>query len=227
MGEYFDWVNIDKKEYLCPADFDLGSKRFESMQAENALLRALRELLSESWAGDRLIFLGDECLGTEYSVSNTALDIIIADAHEYEDGYLYDGIYERYRNVSALFAAAENDVRREIGYYLEDVQNGSADAINEYGIDISDPYRGLFVRQGASYVYTLDHTKRCAYSLAQTKVLYSDGTAAKNTDPLPWLMGYGRSLDPGIWLGDAVGVSDVLPQSYELLREIQLDWCIR
>mgnify|MGYP001772577394 FL=1 len=46
MGQYYCWVNVDKKEYLCPADFDLGNKLHESMSADNALLRALLELLS-------------------------------------------------------------------------------------------------------------------------------------------------------------------------------------
>ena len=41
MGQYYCWVNFDKKEYLCPADFDLGNKLHESMSADNALLRAL------------------------------------------------------------------------------------------------------------------------------------------------------------------------------------------
>ena len=26
MGEYFSWVNVDKKEYIQPGDFDLGQK---------------------------------------------------------------------------------------------------------------------------------------------------------------------------------------------------------
>lgn len=26
MGEYYNWVNVDKKEYICPADFDYGNK---------------------------------------------------------------------------------------------------------------------------------------------------------------------------------------------------------
>ena len=30
MGEYYNWVNVDRKEYICPADFDLGNKLLES-----------------------------------------------------------------------------------------------------------------------------------------------------------------------------------------------------
>ena len=25
MDEYFDWVNIDKKQYICPGDFGQGN----------------------------------------------------------------------------------------------------------------------------------------------------------------------------------------------------------
>lgn len=31
MGEYYRWVNVDKKEYICPEDFDYGSKFGASM----------------------------------------------------------------------------------------------------------------------------------------------------------------------------------------------------
>lgn len=31
MGEYYDWVNADKKECIGPNDFDFGYKRTESL----------------------------------------------------------------------------------------------------------------------------------------------------------------------------------------------------
>lgn len=24
MGEYYNWINVDKREYICPADFGYG-----------------------------------------------------------------------------------------------------------------------------------------------------------------------------------------------------------
>lgn len=27
MGEYYSWVNVDRKEYICPGDFNSGSKK--------------------------------------------------------------------------------------------------------------------------------------------------------------------------------------------------------
>jgi len=29
MGEYFNWINLDKKEYISPGDFDIGYKGYE------------------------------------------------------------------------------------------------------------------------------------------------------------------------------------------------------
>lgn len=58
MGEYFNWVNVNKKEYLCPVDFDLGNESHESSHKDNSLLQALYTLLSTWWKGDQIIFLG-------------------------------------------------------------------------------------------------------------------------------------------------------------------------
>ena len=50
MGEYYDWVNVDRKEYISPNDFDFGNKRTESLVRRNVFLCALRDLLSKEWA---------------------------------------------------------------------------------------------------------------------------------------------------------------------------------
>ena len=34
MGEYYSWVNINKKEYIAPCDFGLGSKLWGAVVAE-------------------------------------------------------------------------------------------------------------------------------------------------------------------------------------------------
>ena len=44
MGEYYNWVKVDKKEYISPNDFDFGNKRTESLGKCDALIRALRDL---------------------------------------------------------------------------------------------------------------------------------------------------------------------------------------
>lgn len=92
------------------------------MGADNALLRALWELLSDDWKGCHIVFLGDECDALD-EVSNEVLDILVK--HQAESsisGYLFDNVYETYRNVSGLFKSAEKSVRDEIAFYLNDMK---------------------------------------------------------------------------------------------------------
>ena len=60
MGEYFDWVNVNKREYISPGDFDYDNRFHGSLHKNNPVLRALYELLSGRWKGDPVVFLGDE-----------------------------------------------------------------------------------------------------------------------------------------------------------------------
>ncbi len=43
-------------------------------------------------------------------------------------------------------------------------------------------------------------------------------------DPLPLLMGYGRTTDTGSWVGDVIGVSYEIPEGYVFQKDIWLDW---
>ena len=111
----------------------------------------------------------------------------------------------------------------EINYYLEDFKTyGKLDCFNEYGVDLTNPFEGLFVKRGKRYKYTINHTKKVYYSLDETAVLYPDHTSSDFLDPLPILMGYGRVTDPGEWIGDIIGVSDQRPDGYEPLLELQI-----
>ena len=225
MGEYYNWINVDKREYLCPRDFDYGNKVHESMHRDSAPLLALHTLLCNRWKGDHIIWFGDE-----RSVSAQFPNIVIQTLFSQSEAFGYPGdafdmICESYRNVSCLFKEAKKDVREEIGYYLEDYrENGKLDHFNEYGIDLDNPFKGLFLITGKRREYTVNHTKKIYYSLNETTILFLDGTKNEYSDPLPVLMGYGRISDPGNWLGDVIGVSDLRPEGYTLLREIQLDW---
>lgn len=225
MGEYYNWVNVDKREYICPGDFDYGNKFHESMHKESIPLHALYTLLNDEWKGDHVIWLGDEC-----TVSNKFPNKIIQTLYDQSaafgyPGYAFDMICESYRNVSCLFKEAEKDVREEIGYYIESLRdNGELDNINEYGIDIENPFQGLFIKQTKRYKYTVNCTKKVYYSLDETVVLNQDHTRNDYSDPLPTLMGYGRVTEPGEWLGDIIGVSDQRPEGYMLLKELFVDW---
>lgn len=225
MGEYYDWVNVDKKEYISPNDFDYGNKRAESSYKGNDFLCALRELLSDKWRGDRILFLGDEITIPE-NTTNEVLQVLYVHTIEYgEPGNAPDMVFETYRNISGLFKQAEEEVRREIGFYLEEVKNDDLSATNEYGINIEKPFEGLFLKMGKDFRYTINHSKKVYYSLRETKILNENGKKNNHIDPLPFLMSYGRMVnEPAPWVGDIIGVSDSKPGGYELLKEIQLDW---
>ena len=224
MGEYYDWVNVNKKEYISPNDFDFVNRRTESLVRGNAFLCALRDLLSNEWAGDHIFWSGDE-KSIPGDTDNVTLQILYS--HTVQIGYpgdAFDTVCESYRNVSGLFKAAEEEVRQEIGFYLEDIKSAAPTMNNEYGIDIEKPFNGLFMREGRDFRYTVNHTKRVCYSFEKTKILYRDNTESDYVDPLPILMAYGRVTDTGLWVGDIIGVSDEMPDGYELLESIQLDW---
>ena len=224
MGEYYNWVNVDKKEYICPGDFGYGSKSMESSAKDGVVMRALREMLFCEWKGDRILWVGDECDIPE----NTAPELFdLLRKHSEELGYynnIFDTIYESYTNVSCLFKDAEECVRREIMYYIEEWREGNSDVINEYGIWPDNPYEGLFKREGRDFKYTVNYTKNICYCFDQTKVLYADGSVCSYNDPLSQLMGYGSVLEPGGWLGDIIGVTDEIDDSIRILDTITLAW---
>ena len=78
MGEYYQWVNVDKKEYISPVDFGYGSKRWQTLHVGNDFLCALYKLLATDWAGDHIIWLGDE-LSRLNSPDNVLLEILYQD----------------------------------------------------------------------------------------------------------------------------------------------------
>lgn len=216
MGEYFNWVNVDKKEYLCPADFDFGSKFHESLHKDNSLLQALYALLATRWKDDKILFLGDEAnlpQDTPCYVLNMLND-------QAGSGNYFDYICENYCNVSGLFKEAEEQVREHIANWLIDRQSDRFDFPNEYGIDVQNPYAGLFMLSGRSFRYIVNHTKRIYYSPEETRITYQDGFLCDWLDPLPILMGYGWSVNSGLWLNDVVGVSDEPLPDYTFLPEM-------
>lgn len=225
MGEYYNWINVDKKEYICPGDFDYGNKFHESMHKDSIPLHALHILLANEWRGDRILWFGDECPVSEH-FPNAVIQILYAQSAEFgHPGDVFDMIYESYRNVSCLFKEAEKDVREEIGYYLEDYKKtGRLEHYNEYGIDPEHPYDGLFLKNARRYKYTINRTKKVYYSLDETDILFQDHTKNDFSDPLPILMGYGRVTEPGEWLGDIIDVSDSRPERYSLLEKLYVDW---
>lgn len=224
MGEYYNWINVDKREYFHPSDFGYGSKYLESMHKESEPLLALHCLLNDEWKGDHILWFGDERSVLKQS-SNSVIQTLYAQSVEF--GYpedAFDMICESYRNVSCLFKEAEEEVRTYINMDLADYKKeGKLDHFNEYGIDFENPFEGMFLKTGRRFEFTINHSKKIYYSLNETDILFPDHTKNVYSDPLPSLMGYGRVAGEGKWLGDIIGVSDQRPEGYALIRGIVLD----
>ena len=224
MGEYYMWINIDKKEYIAPNDFDYGNKFWESMNEDSAPLHALHVLLANEWRGNRVLWLGDERM-----VSGDFPNAVIQNLYVQTIEFGYPGdtlelVLGSYRNVSCLFKEAEKCVRDEIECDLEEYrETGRLEHYNEYEVDLDNPYEGLFLKNARRYKYTINHTKKVYYSLGETKILFQDDTENDFLDPLPILMGYGRVAEPGEWLGDIIGVSDSKPEGYLLLKKLYMN----
>lgn len=228
MSEYFYWVNVDKKEYLCPTDFDLGLKQHESVARDNDLLAALHTLLANEWNGDRILFLGDEC-PVPVHPDCEALRILNCDTERHHTGHYYDTVVESYRNVSGLFCDAETEVRQEIQYYLDDLRDYNSGKrtelpVNEYGINSDRPFEGLFTKKGTNFPYIINYTKKVYYSFALTRILQKNRSENTYSDPLPLLLEYGHKINHGTWVGDRIGVSNTITSEYTLIKEIVLDW---
>ena len=192
MGEYYNWVNINKKEYIAPCDFGLGSKLWEAVVADNQLLGALYDLLSSDWKGDMIVFLGDETNITE-NEKNPVLRKLHSERKEWsEPGYDADYVTENYKCISGLFKAAEETICTE------------------------NPDECLLARDSHFFRYTINHSKQEFFDLEKTQLICPNKWEAPKgrINPLPLLMAFSDSSNDkctGLWIGDQIDVSDEAP----------------
>ena len=213
MGEYYDWVNVGKKEYICPSDFNLGNKLYETAFAGNHLLGALYSLLSSEWKGDSIIFLGDETNITEKETNPVLRSLSLERQAWREPGVDADYVIDNYTCISGLFKASEKEVRDEIAYIIDNDFE-----YNIYGIKRENPYDGLFIRESRFFRYTINHSKKEFFDIENTRLTYTneEGVLTTRINPLPLLMAFPGSPSDrctGLWIGDQIEVSDTAPPS--------------
>ena len=207
MGEYYDWVNVDKKQYLVPMEFGHGSKITESCWYHAEVLGALYSLLSSDWKGDHIAFIGDEAK-VPLAPKNETLRRLQKQCMDDSQNRGIDGyILDEYICVSGLFRAAEVEVREEIGNILDEPDYFH----NWYGIDPANPYDGLFERELVFFRYVINHDRKEYYDTEHT----CWRRTSNKMDPLPLLLAYGRMTGneekPGLWLGDRLEVTNNIP----------------
>jgi hypothetical protein len=94
MGQYYLIVNLDRKEYLDPHDFNDGAKLMEFGASANGTLSALARLLllnktkkNRRWAGSRLVVAGDYADNGKFlpeSQSEQNLYAYVSDSDEFK-----------------------------------------------------------------------------------------------------------------------------------------------
>lgn len=184
MGIYYDWVNIDKREFISPNDFDSGNKIYESTGKDDPTLGALYNLLGSDWQGDAVFFLGDETPITADD-DNPVLQRLLREAiaaGESPDAWVADYVCAHYQCLSDLFKA------------------GSACYFDG---EPGPPVGELHARESRFYRYTINHTK---------KEYFDRETIRWN--PLPLLLAFpALEMEEycGAWLGDRIEVSDEPP----------------
>ena len=210
MGQYFQWVNADKSEYINPGDFDMGVKLYESSWEPNGVLAALYELLSSDWEGDLIAFVGDyvdQSKNLDNPVAKRLFEQIELSGYK---GNLIDYQDEVCKNISGYYKEAEESVRESITNMIE--HDGFE--LNEYKVDPNNPWEGLFVRNGRYFRYTINDAKKEFVDILNTreetvKEKSGEETLYRN-NPIPVLMAFGDS-EVGRWVGDRIRVSDEKP----------------
>ena len=108
---------------------------------------------------------------------------------------------------------------------LNILKHGYDDEFDKYHVEgKSDPFEGMFVRNGMRFEYIINYTKKVCYNFSKTKFLDCNDKYRNDLDPLPVFMGYGRvtSCEPGTWLGDIIGVSDEIDETITVLDRVNL-----
>ena len=59
MGQYFEIINVDKRQVICPHNYDNGLKLMEWAYDKNAVVMAMVNLMADAWKGDRVYVVGD------------------------------------------------------------------------------------------------------------------------------------------------------------------------
>lgn len=206
MGEYYSWVNMDRREFVQCAHFsDSRCKLYQTIWYDCMGLRAFCTLLNREWRGQRIIYLGDES-DPEGDHGNQALAQLIEEHRMWDQpGSLFDYVDENYYDITPVFAEAEGSLRQAI----ESALGTEEDETSSYHIDLKDPFRGLFERRLTDFRYVVNETK--GEFLDRERAQWSKGYPV---NPLPLLLAYVSFEEEsflGTWIGDSLWATDELP----------------
>ncbi len=213
MGQYFEWVNYTKEQFLLNDIFPEGLKYTESCYVGSVLVDAVSTLLAGSWKGDLVAFTGeyifdlsDDVTSENYPGLSRLLDVAIDP---------YDIDYE-FEDVAGRFTYAFGKKRYTPTKSKEDM----------YEV----PYEGPFDLEIIHYRFMVNETRGLYYDRNTTQKL----PTGSRLDPLPFLLGTARGAlliggehvappegsswsdgPDGLWVGDLVYPTNKRPETYE------------
>lgn len=199
MGEYFTWLNVDKRERLDPLAFEGGLKWCETCYVGSERTEAALTLLEGAWAGDAVIFMGDYCRPEE--LDN---DLMRRVAAEYGDLGARDYMEDAFTNIAGRFAVVRG---RTECLYEDDTLLGAREYAGAFDIEFSHP-RYLVNDSKCEYV---DRERTMAWHVTRGRLPFG----VVRFDPTPLLLSSSRGPDGfddcGPWLGDNVYATNALP----------------
>lgn len=169
MGQYFSWVNLDKREFIEDDPWICGLKLIESCYVGNEKTDAALTLLESRWAGDRVVFLGDYA-----SFANETDPFRKAFELELGGKCPEDFMLEELEDITGLFAYVRDCGRNK--HYDWDTESYR-------------PYEGPFDIEIVDYRFVVDETLKEFVDRATTPVRYiSESGEITRYDPVPELM---------------------------------------
>lgn len=190
MGQYYTFVNMDKKERLYSHSFESGLKLMESCYVGNDYMEAISHLLAGPWKGDRVFYCGDYAWDDPSGSAGERLhELAKQDPYEFA---------EKCEDISTRFAACKGRTRLE-SFETESGGHGFR----------SVPLEGSFDIEPEHYRYVVNESKGVFVDREKAPVawVWAEGKdfGIVRTDPMPLFMAIGNGLGGGDYWGPNEG----------------------
>ncbi len=170
MGQYFMWINFDKRQYLDDDMFPDGLKATESAYVGSPKTDAAATLLGTIWRGDLVVFAG-EYLDDIRELATPGRDDGLLRVADYPIDH-YDITYD-FKDVGGRLSCARDQVGTVVGS-------------DEFGEKlVYRPYEGPFDIEVEHHRYVVNESKREYYDRERTDPSFWPHS---NIGPLPLLL---------------------------------------
>ena len=202
MGQYFEWVNFDKRESITCYPWPCGNKLHESAYIGCPETDAALTMIAGDWAGDLVAFVGD------YAHFENETHPGRREVERRLDGAVCDDVVCEFTDICGRFDYTRDHPDAK---HFVDRDDGGCDYV---------PYDGPFDITIRFFRYAVNDARREYVDRLRTAVRYIDGRTGEivRYDPVPELMCSDRGwlIDPeheieGRWFGDVVRPTDEHP----------------